>query len=50
MFGIHPRFVELVPILTQSEDWALSDARGAVVSLLVPILTQSEDWALSSVQ
>jgi hypothetical protein len=37
-----------VPILTQSEDWALSNIRGALPSgsITVPILTQSEDWAL----
>ena len=36
-----------VPILTQSEDWALSHiAKGLIISVEVPILTQSEDWAL----
>ena len=36
-----------VPILTQSEDWALSEpCDRLLVALEVPILTQSEDWAL----
>ena len=36
-----------VPILTQSEDWALSKSHCVyVVACVVPILTQSEDWAL----
>ena len=35
-----------VPILTQSEDWALSQAHVKSEFLGVPILTQSEDWAL----
>ena len=36
-----------VPILTQSEDWALSQGFArAVLFGVVPILTQSEDWAL----
>ncbi len=37
-----------VPILTQSEDWALSihSLLFGVNYVTVPILTQSEDWAL----
>ena len=36
-----------VPILTQSENWALSNAPNGDWQLYVPILTQSENWALS---
>ena len=37
-----------VPILTQSEDWALFVSFLIwKLELMVPILTQSEDWALS---
>ena len=37
----------VVPILTQSEDWALCfAANNQDLSQPVPILTQSEDWAL----
>ena len=36
-----------VPILTQSEDWALPRMTEQVAkAVIVPILTQSEDWAL----
>ncbi len=37
-----------VPILTQSEDWALLSMTlaGCPSAAAVPILTQSEDWAL----
>ena len=36
-----------VPILTQSENWALSRSMSnQTVALIVPILTQSENWAL----
>ena len=35
-----------VPILTQSEDWALFYDFGNIGITKVPILTQSEDWAL----
>ena len=35
-----------VPILTQSEDWALFKTLKRDVNDVVPILTQSEDWAL----
>ena len=39
--------IALVPILTQSEDWALCGGSSVLCcSLEVPILTQSEDWAL----
>ena len=36
----------VVPILTQSEDWALLNVLLEDVDTVVPILTQSEDWAL----
>ena len=40
--------VKGVPILTQSENWALSATdRLLAEQRLVPILTQSENWALS---
>ena len=45
--NVETRLTTLVPILTQSEDWALFAA--ALLTLgrsVVPILTQSEDWAL----
>ena len=35
-----------VPILTQSEDWALLPSLPEISIEEVPILTQSEDWAL----
>ncbi len=39
----------IVPILTQSEDWALFKESGKTAQQVqVPILTQSEDWALWS--
>ena len=42
-----PSGADWVPILTQSEDWALSEGFREVFYVRpVPILTQSEDWAL----
>ena len=42
---------EDVPILTQSEDWALYQHIPRISSAViqVPILTQSEDWALLAI-
>ena len=38
--------IHYVPILTQSENWALFPIKKSCTGARVPILTQSENWAL----